>query len=103
MGGRYHLCATWSGFEYVTSVCAGRLLRIRLTWSGATADNGRENLDCLRDRDERPHNRTRRHCHADEDLARRLIIPRSDGITHQKLLDELSDVDLFVMDEILTV
>ena len=30
--------------------------------------------------------------------ARRLIITRSDGIAHQQLLNELSDVDLLIID-----
>ncbi|WP_406637427.1 ATP-binding protein [Pseudarthrobacter quantipunctorum] len=33
-----------------------------------------------------------------DDLARRLVIERGDGISHQKLLNELSDVDLLVID-----
>jgi DNA replication protein DnaC len=38
-----------------------------------------------------------------DDLARKLIITRSDGIAHQKLLNELSDVDLLIIDDFLTV
>ena len=38
-----------------------------------------------------------------DDLARRLIISRSDGIAHQRLLNELSDVDLLIIDDFLTV
>jgi hypothetical protein len=38
-----------------------------------------------------------------DDLARRLVIARGDGIGHQKLLNELSDVDLPVIDDFLTV
>jgi DNA replication protein DnaC len=38
-----------------------------------------------------------------DDLARRLVIARGDGIAHQKLLNELSDVDLLVIDDFLTV
>ena len=38
-----------------------------------------------------------------DDLARRLVITRSDGIAHQRLLNELSDVDLLIIDDFLTV
>jgi DNA replication protein DnaC len=38
-----------------------------------------------------------------DDLARRLVITRNDGIAHQRLLNELSDVDLLVIDDFLTV
>lgn len=38
-----------------------------------------------------------------DDLARRLVITRSDGIAHQKLLNELSDTDLLIIDDFLTV
>ena len=38
-----------------------------------------------------------------DSLARRLIISRSDGIAHQKLLNELSDADLLIIDDFLTV
>ena len=38
-----------------------------------------------------------------DDLARRLVIARSDGIAHRRLLNELSDVDLLVIDDFLTV
>ena len=38
-----------------------------------------------------------------DDLARRLVITRSDGIAHQQLLNELSDVDLLIIDDFLTV
>ena len=35
-----------------------------------------------------------------DDLARRLVITRSDGIAHQQLLNELSDVDLLIIDDL---
>ncbi|GAB3767413.1 ATP-binding protein [Microlunatus parietis] len=38
-----------------------------------------------------------------DDLARRLIIARSDGIAHQQLLNDLSDTDLLIVDDFLTV
>ena len=38
-----------------------------------------------------------------DDLARRLIIARSDSIAHQKLLNELSSTDLLILDDFLTV
>ena len=38
-----------------------------------------------------------------DDLARRLVIARSDGIAHQDLLTRLSDVDLLIIDDFLTV
>lgn len=38
-----------------------------------------------------------------DDLARRLVIARSDGIAHQKLLNELSQTDLLIIDDFLTV
>jgi len=38
-----------------------------------------------------------------DDLARRLVIARSDGIAHQKLLGELSGADLLIIDDFLTV
>jgi DNA replication protein DnaC len=38
-----------------------------------------------------------------DDLARSLIIARSDGIAHRQLLNELSEVDLLVIDDFLTV
>ncbi|WP_026551426.1 ATP-binding protein [Arthrobacter sp. H20] len=38
-----------------------------------------------------------------DDLARRLVIARGDGIGHQKLLNELSAVDLLIIDDFLTV
>lgn len=38
-----------------------------------------------------------------DDLARRLIITRNDAIAHQQLLNELSDVDLLIIDDFLTV
>jgi len=48
--------------------------------------------------------RAHRHvCAGDDDPARRLVITRSDGIAHQKLLNELSDVDLLIIDDFLTV
>lgn len=38
-----------------------------------------------------------------DDLARRLVIARSDGIAHQQLLADLSDTDLLIVDDFLTV
>lgn len=38
-----------------------------------------------------------------DDLARRLVISRTDGIAHQRLLTELSDTDLLIIDDFLTV
>ena len=38
-----------------------------------------------------------------DDLARRLVIARSDGIAHQQLLNDLSDTDLLIIDDFLTV
>jgi DNA replication protein DnaC len=38
-----------------------------------------------------------------DDLARKLIIARSDGIAHQDLLTKLSDTDLLIIDDFLTV
>lgn len=38
-----------------------------------------------------------------DDLARRLVIARGDGIGHQKLLNELSGTDLLIIDDFLTV
>ena len=38
-----------------------------------------------------------------DDLARRLVIARSDGIAHQQLLNALSDTDLLIVDDFLTV
>ncbi len=38
-----------------------------------------------------------------DDLARRLVITRADGITHQRLLNELSETDLLIIDDFLTV
>ena len=38
-----------------------------------------------------------------DDLARRLVIARHDGIKHQQLLNELSEVDLLIIDDFLTV
>lgn len=38
-----------------------------------------------------------------DDLARRLVIARSDGIAHQQLLGDLSDTDLLIVDDFLTV
>lgn len=40
---------------------------------------------------------------ASDDLARRLVIARGDGIAHQKLLNELSQTDLLILDDFLTV
>ncbi|MGI8394464.1 ATP-binding protein [Leucobacter sp. W1038] len=38
-----------------------------------------------------------------DDLARRLVISRTDGIAHQRLLNELSSTDLLIIDDFLTV
>lgn len=38
-----------------------------------------------------------------DDLARRLVIARTDGIAHQKLLNEPSETDLLIIDDFLTV
>lgn len=38
-----------------------------------------------------------------DDLARMLVIARGNGIAHQKLLNELSNVDLLIIDDFLTV
>jgi DNA replication protein DnaC len=38
-----------------------------------------------------------------DDLARKLVLARSDAIAHQHLLNELSNVDLLVIDDFLTV
>lgn len=38
-----------------------------------------------------------------DELARRLVIARGDGIGHQNLLNKLSDVDLLIIDDFLTV
>lgn len=38
-----------------------------------------------------------------DDLARRPVIARGDGITHQKLLGELSQTDLLIPDDFLTI
>jgi DNA replication protein DnaC len=38
-----------------------------------------------------------------DDLARQLIIARADSIAHQKLLNDLSDVTLLIIDDFLTV
>lgn len=38
-----------------------------------------------------------------DDLARRLVIARGDGIGHQKLLNELSETDVLILDDFLTV
>ncbi|TFD07892.1 AAA family ATPase, partial [Cryobacterium sp. TMT1-2-2] len=38
-----------------------------------------------------------------DDLARKLVIARGDAIAHQKLLNELSNVDLLIIDDFLTV
>ncbi len=38
-----------------------------------------------------------------DDLARRLVIARGDGIAHQKLLNELSQTDVLILDDFLTV
>ena len=50
-------------------------------------------------------------CHTDhsvhytrmDDLARKLVIARGDGIGHQNMLNKLSDVDLLIIDDFLTV
>lgn len=38
-----------------------------------------------------------------DELARALVIARADGIKHQKMLNDLSDVDLLILDDFLTV
>lgn len=38
-----------------------------------------------------------------DDLARRLVIAHGDGIAHQKLLGELSETDVLILDDFLTV
>jgi DNA replication protein DnaC len=38
-----------------------------------------------------------------DDLARKLVLARTDGIAHQQLLNELSNVDLLIIDDFLTV
>ena len=38
-----------------------------------------------------------------DDLARQLVIARGNGIAHQKLLNELSSIDLLIIDDFLTV
>lgn len=38
-----------------------------------------------------------------DDLARKLVIARGDGIAHQDLLSKLSDTDLLIIDDFLTV
>ncbi|WP_241985398.1 ATP-binding protein [Cryobacterium sp. TMS1-20-1] len=38
-----------------------------------------------------------------DDLARKLVIARGDAIAHQKLLNELSNIDLLIIDDFLTV
>ncbi|TFC33845.1 ATP-binding protein [Cryobacterium sp. TMT2-14] len=38
-----------------------------------------------------------------DDLARRLVIARGDGIAHQKLSNELSSIDLLIIDDFLIV
>lgn len=38
-----------------------------------------------------------------DDLARKLVIARGDGIAHQKLLNELSETDVLILDDFLTV
>lgn len=38
-----------------------------------------------------------------DDLARRLVLARADAIAHQQLLNELSNVDLLILDDFLTV
>jgi DNA replication protein DnaC len=38
-----------------------------------------------------------------DELARKLVIARSDAIAHQRLLNELSDTDLLIIDDFLTV
>ena len=36
-------------------------------------------------------------------LARRLVLARRDGVAHQKLLNEISDVEVLIIDDFLTV
>ena len=63
----------------------------------------REDLPRLRDRDPGvPHGHAVT-CVRMDTLARKLVIARADGIAHQKLLNELSDVDLLIIDDFLTV
>lgn len=38
-----------------------------------------------------------------DDLARKLVIARTDGIAHQKLLNKLSDTEVLIIDDFLTV
>ncbi|WP_369681057.1 ATP-binding protein [Enteractinococcus helveticum] len=38
-----------------------------------------------------------------DDLARKLVIARTDGIAHQKLLNTLSDTEVLILDDFLTV
>ena len=38
-----------------------------------------------------------------DDLARRLVLARTDAIAHQQMLNELSNVDLLVIDDFLTI
>ena len=38
-----------------------------------------------------------------DELARKLVIARGDAIAHQRLLNELSDTDLLIIDDFLTV
>lgn len=38
-----------------------------------------------------------------DELARKLVITRSDGIAHQKYLNQLSEIDLLIIDDFLTV
>ena len=49
------------------------------------------------------HNEHSVHYTRMDDLARRLVIARSDGIAHQQLLNALSDTDLLIVDDFLTV
>ena len=50
-------------------------------------------------------------CHTDhtvtytrmDDLARRLLIARSDSIAHQRMLNDLSNVDVWILDDFMTI
>ena len=67
-------------------------------------DRRRQDLPRLRDRDHRAcqnqHDVT--YTRMDE-LARKLVIARGDAIAHQRLLNELSDTDLLIIDDFLTI
>jgi len=49
------------------------------------------------------HNEHTVHYTRMDELARRLVIARGDGIGHQTMLNKLSDVDLLIIDDFLTV